>query len=206
MRKQLPPRRGEITESFGIIAHELGAVVVADPRQIARQFRAAKIDSRRRNRQDRRLNSITIHDFERSGWRPFRKRNATAFCFYAVLLDGGQILGREEMMVRVNSRKDHIFCSRINRTCLPSRNKDPVIADSGNKTDGSQRISRRIASRFTIESDEDAIFVAECPALPGCISQGRTRDEAMANIRDAIQGYVKSLKKHGDTNIVVTKP
>jgi antitoxin HicB len=43
-----------------------------------------------------------------------------------------------------------------------------------------------------------AFFVAECPALPGCISQGKTRDEAMANIRDAIQGYVKSLKKHGE--------
>ncbi len=52
--------------------------------------------------------------------------------------------------------------------------------------------------RVTIESDEDGVFVAECPALPGCISQGKTRDEAMANIRDAIQGYVESLKKHGE--------
>jgi len=52
--------------------------------------------------------------------------------------------------------------------------------------------------RVTIESDEDGVFVAECPALRGCISQGKTRDEAMANIRDAIHGYVESLKKHGD--------
>lgn len=52
--------------------------------------------------------------------------------------------------------------------------------------------------RVTIESDEGGVFVAECPALPGCISQGKTRDEAMANIRDAIQGYVESLKKHGE--------
>jgi predicted RNase H-like HicB family nuclease len=52
--------------------------------------------------------------------------------------------------------------------------------------------------RVTIEPDEDGIFVAECPALPGCISQGQTRDEAMANIRDAIQGYLESLKKHGE--------
>ena len=51
--------------------------------------------------------------------------------------------------------------------------------------------------RVTIEPDEDGVFVAECPALPGCISQGRTRDEAMANIRDAIQGYLESLK-HGE--------
>ena len=52
--------------------------------------------------------------------------------------------------------------------------------------------------RVTIEPDEDGVFVAECPALPGCISQGKTRDEAMVNIRDAIQGYLESLKKHGE--------
>jgi predicted RNase H-like HicB family nuclease len=52
--------------------------------------------------------------------------------------------------------------------------------------------------RITIEPDEDGVFVAECPALPSCISQGKTRDEAMANIRDAIQGYLESLKKHGE--------
>ncbi len=52
--------------------------------------------------------------------------------------------------------------------------------------------------RITVEPDEDGVFVAECPALPGCISQGKTRDEAMVNIRDAIQGYLESLKKHGE--------
>jgi antitoxin HicB len=52
--------------------------------------------------------------------------------------------------------------------------------------------------RVTIEPDEDGVFVAECPALPGCISQGKTRDEAMVNIRDAIRGYLESLKKHGE--------
>ena len=52
--------------------------------------------------------------------------------------------------------------------------------------------------RVTIEPDEDCVFVAECPALPGCISQGKTRDEAMVNIRDAIQGHLESLKKHGE--------
>jgi predicted RNase H-like HicB family nuclease len=52
--------------------------------------------------------------------------------------------------------------------------------------------------RITVEPDEDGVFVAECPALPGCVSQGKTRDEAMANIRDAIQGYLASLKQHGE--------
>jgi antitoxin HicB len=50
--------------------------------------------------------------------------------------------------------------------------------------------------RILIEHDEDGVFVAECPALPGCISQGETRQEAIANIRDAIKGYLASLKKH----------
>lgn len=52
--------------------------------------------------------------------------------------------------------------------------------------------------RVIVEPDEDGVFVTECPTLPGCISQGKTREEAMANIRDAIQGYVQSLEKHGD--------
>ena len=42
------------------------------------------------------------------------------------------------------------------------------------------------------------MFVAICPSLPGCVSQGQTRMEAMANIREAIEGYIQSLKKHGD--------
>ena len=52
--------------------------------------------------------------------------------------------------------------------------------------------------RVRIEQDEDGVFVAECPNLPGCISQGKTRAEALANIRDAIRGYLASLEKHGD--------
>ena len=52
--------------------------------------------------------------------------------------------------------------------------------------------------RVFIEPDEDGVFVVECPTLPGCVSQGRTREEAMANIRDAIQGYLQSLEKHAD--------
>ena len=40
--------------------------------------------------------------------------------------------------------------------------------------------------------------MATCPALPGCVSQGNTRAEATENIREAIEGYLKSLKKHGD--------
>ena len=52
--------------------------------------------------------------------------------------------------------------------------------------------------RIIIEQDEDGMLVAECPSLPGCISQGKTRAEAMASIADAIQGYLTSLAKHGE--------
>ena len=52
--------------------------------------------------------------------------------------------------------------------------------------------------RIVIEQDEDGAFVASCPSLPGCHSQGATRSEAMANIREAIAGYLESLKAHGD--------
>jgi len=39
----------------------------------------------------------------------------------------------------------------------------------------------------TLERDEDGVWVAECPAIPGCISQGKTKDEALANVREAIR-------------------
>jgi predicted RNase H-like HicB family nuclease len=52
--------------------------------------------------------------------------------------------------------------------------------------------------RIVIQQDEDGIYVAECPSLPGCISQGKTREEALANIKDAIFGYLASLKKHNE--------
>ena len=38
---------------------------------------------------------------------------------------------------------------------------------------------------------------AECPSLPGCISQGKTKDETIANIKEAIQGYIKALEEEG---------
>lgn len=42
-------------------------------------------------------------------------------------------------------------------------------------------------------------FVADCPSLPGCMSQGKTREETVENIQEAIQGYIKVLKKHHQT-------
>ncbi len=44
---------------------------------------------------------------------------------------------------------------------------------------------------------EDGYWVAECPSLPGCISQGKTKEKAIINIKEAIQGYVVALKEDG---------
>jgi len=53
--------------------------------------------------------------------------------------------------------------------------------------------------RILVEQDEDGRFVATCPTLPGCISEGDTLDAALVNIRDAAAGYAASLKKHGES-------
>ena len=52
--------------------------------------------------------------------------------------------------------------------------------------------------RVYLQPDEDGIFVATCPALPGCVSQGSTRTEATENIKEAIEAYLMSLRKHGE--------
>jgi predicted RNase H-like HicB family nuclease len=47
-----------------------------------------------------------------------------------------------------------------------------------------------ITFHVAIEQDEADWFVVECPALPGCVSQGKTRGEAIENIKDAILGWL----------------
>jgi predicted RNase H-like HicB family nuclease len=42
---------------------------------------------------------------------------------------------------------------------------------------------------------EDGYWVAECPSLPGCISQGISKEEVIVNIKEAIEGYINALKK-----------
>jgi predicted RNase H-like HicB family nuclease len=49
----------------------------------------------------------------------------------------------------------------------------------------------------TLERDETGMIVAECPSIPGCISQGKTEEEALANIREAIQLCLESRAANG---------
>ena len=51
----------------------------------------------------------------------------------------------------------------------------------------------------TVEKDEAGYFVAEVPALPGCLSQGKTYEEAIANITEAVEGWLEVMEsKHGN--------
>jgi predicted RNase H-like HicB family nuclease len=49
----------------------------------------------------------------------------------------------------------------------------------------------------TIDTDEDGIFVAECPSIPGCVSQGETREQAIVNVRDAIRQCLEVRAERG---------
>jgi predicted RNase H-like HicB family nuclease len=55
--------------------------------------------------------------------------------------------------------------------------------------------------RYTVvlEQEPDGGFVVTVPALPGCVSQGNDRPEALVNVREAIEAYVEALQKAGDT-------
>jgi predicted RNase H-like HicB family nuclease len=52
--------------------------------------------------------------------------------------------------------------------------------------------------RVLIEQDEDGVFIAEVPSLPGCVSQGQTREQAIENIKEAISLYLESLEAHNE--------
>ena len=50
---------------------------------------------------------------------------------------------------------------------------------------------------ITLERDETGVIVAECPAIPGCVSQGKTEEEAIANIREAIVACLETRAEQG---------
>jgi predicted RNase H-like HicB family nuclease len=49
-----------------------------------------------------------------------------------------------------------------------------------------------------IEQDEAGYYVTEVPALPGCLSQGRSREEALANVKEAIAGWLETMEAKTD--------
>ncbi|MGH8468316.1 MAG: type II toxin-antitoxin system HicB family antitoxin [Gammaproteobacteria bacterium] len=57
----------------------------------------------------------------------------------------------------------------------------------------------------TINRDEDGIWVVECPAIPGCVSQGQTKDEALKNIQDAICQCLQVRAERGSPLTIETR-
>jgi predicted RNase H-like HicB family nuclease len=58
---------------------------------------------------------------------------------------------------------------------------------------------------ITISKDEDGMFIAECPAIPGCVSQGKTEQEAQDNIQDAIKECLEVRAEKGMPLTVTTR-
>ena len=57
----------------------------------------------------------------------------------------------------------------------------------------------------TLERDETGMIVAQCPAIPGCVSQGKTEDESLANIREAIKACLEARSANGMPLTVATR-
>ncbi|MFO0820344.1 MAG: type II toxin-antitoxin system HicB family antitoxin [Pirellulales bacterium] len=57
----------------------------------------------------------------------------------------------------------------------------------------------------TLDRDEDGAWVVECPSIPGCVSQGATREEALENIKDAIAACLAVRSEHGMPLTVETR-
>lgn len=57
----------------------------------------------------------------------------------------------------------------------------------------------------TIDRDEDGVWVVECPSIPGCVSQGETREEALVNVREAISVCLEVRAERGMPLTIETK-
>lgn len=57
------------------------------------------------------------------------------------------------------------------------------------------KIGGNVMRQVIVYPGEDGFWVAECPTLPGCVSQGETKEEAIQNIREAIKAYIAALEQ-----------
>jgi predicted RNase H-like HicB family nuclease len=69
------------------------------------------------------------------------------------------------------------------------------------------RLRSLIAMKFvvTLTQDEDRMWVAECPSIPGCVSQGESREEAIENVREAIAACLETRAERGMPLTVETR-
>jgi predicted RNase H-like HicB family nuclease len=64
-----------------------------------------------------------------------------------------------------------------------------------------------VAMKFfvTVDRDEDGVWIAECPAIPGCVSEGETREEALASVQEAIVVCLEVRAERGLPLTIETK-
>ncbi|MBM3496155.1 MAG: type II toxin-antitoxin system HicB family antitoxin [Armatimonadetes bacterium] len=62
-----------------------------------------------------------------------------------------------------------------------------------------------MGSIITLDRDEDGVWIAECPSVPGCVSQGTSKDEALANIEDAIRLCLEVRSERGMSLTIETR-
>jgi predicted RNase H-like HicB family nuclease len=72
-----------------------------------------------------------------------------------------------------------------------------IKAETNQREDEKARGDSPVTYHVLLIDGEDGWITAEVPALPGCVSQGRTREEALSNIREAITAYLESLRARG---------
>jgi predicted RNase H-like HicB family nuclease len=68
-----------------------------------------------------------------------------------------------------------------------------------------KRKEAKMTFNVTLDRDEDGVWIVECPSIPGCISQGETREEALANIEDAIRVCLQVRAERGMPLTVETR-
>lgn len=73
------------------------------------------------------------------------------------------------------------------RIAISENQGDSLTPDAG--------LGRVVKFRIVLHKEPDGGFVATCPALPGCVSQGDTREDAIANVREAIGGVLAALNE-----------
>jgi antitoxin HicB len=72
----------------------------------------------------------------------------------------------------------------VQYTCLQEKGSDGIFEAGGMK----------MKLHVVIEQDEAGYYVAEVPALPGCLSQGKTHAEALANVKEAVAGWLETME------------
>ena len=87
----------------------------------------------------------------------------------------------------------HHILTKVGFTIYPLQTMKGIVA-----TRSATAIEDVKKFAITLEEDEDGYIIVSCPTLPGCHSQGRTEEEAITNIREAIRGYITSMRRYGE--------